>query len=199
LSRQLQGKYGDVALLLYATPFILSFAYALYLWVKAGLSSTLPSLVYIQVTQSPYVFLVGFAAVALACLLDFNSEEPAMRRGAVFVLSRRLQSIAFAALILAFLSAWYAAGFDLGGLGFNLLDGRYALIFPALLVLFSFLILPSVKMQGVNRNNLLVIVLLIASPAALYELGKRNTPLGLGVGLILLLVAAFLLVRNKKA
>ena len=79
-----------------------------------------------------------------------------------------------------------------------MLDGRYPLVFPALLVFLSFLILPSVRLQGANLKNLLVIVLLIASPAALYELGKRNTIAGLGVGLILLLAAAFLLLRNKK-
>jgi hypothetical protein len=198
LSRPTQGRNGDVALLLYAAPFILSFVYALYLWAQAGLSATLPSLVYIQVTQSPYIFLAGFAAVALACVIDFSAEPPALRKGAVLSLSRRLQGIAFLALFLAVLSAWYAAGFDVGTTGFNLLDGRYALVFPALLVFFSFVILPSVKLQGVNWNNLIVIVLLIASPAAVYELGKRNVPAGLGVGLILLLVAAFLLVRNKK-
>jgi hypothetical protein len=198
LSDSTQSRNGDIALLLYAGPFIFSFAYAMYLWVGAGLSATLPALVYVQVTQNQWVFLAGFAAVALASVIDFNAEAPATRRSGLAVLSKRLQAIAFLALALALVSALYASGFDLGSTLLNLLSGRYALVFPALLVFFSFVILPSVKLQGANRNNLLVIILLIASPAALYELGKRNTSAGLGVGLILLLAAAYLLVRNKK-
>lgn len=198
MSDSTQSRNGDIALLLYAGPFIFSFAYAMYLWVGAGLSATLPALVYVEVTQSSYVFLAGFAAVALACVIDFNSEPPATRRSSLSVLSKRLQALAFLSIGLALLSAFYASGFSVGSTLLNVLQGRYALVFPALLVFFSFVILPSVKLQGANRNNLLVIVLLIASPAALYELGKRNTSAGLGVALILLLAAAYLLVRNKK-
>jgi len=198
LSRTTQGRNGDIALLLYAGPFILSFVYAIYLWVGAGLSSTLPALVYVEVTQSSYVFLAGFLAVVLASVIDFNSEAPATRRSSLTALSKRLQALAFLSIALALVSALYASSFNLGNTLVNLLEGRYALVFPALLIFFSFVILPSVKLQGANRNNLLVIVLLIASPAALYELGKRDTPAGLGVALILLFAAAFLLVRSKK-
>jgi len=198
LSDSTKARNGDVALLLYAAPFILNFAYALYLWAGVGLSATLPALIYVEVTQSQYIFLAGFAAVVLASVIDFNSEAPAGRRSALGVLSKRLQALAFLSLALALVSALYASGFDLGNTLLNVLSGRYALVFPALLVFFSFVILPSVKLQGANRNNLLVIILLIASPAALYEIGKRNTSAGLGVGLILLLAAAYLLLRNKK-
>ena len=198
MSKQMEGKYGDVALLLYAAPFILNFAYALYLWFGAGFSAILPQLVFLEVSQSPYLFLAGFAAVSLAAVIDFNSEATDAKKSGLVALSRRLQTIAIVSIVLAFISAWYAASFDASTALLNLLDGRYPLVFPALLVFFSFLILPSVKLQGANRKNLLVIVLLVASPAALYELGKRNTVVGLGVGLILLLVAAFLLVRNSK-
>jgi hypothetical protein len=198
LSEKVEAKYGDVALLLYAAPFILNFVYALYLWFGAGFSAIMPQIVYLEVTQSPYIFLAGFAAVALAVVIDFDSEAPSARKGATAVLSRRLQLIALVSVILAFIAAWYSAGGDLGTGVLNLVDGRYPLVFPAVLVFFSFLILPSVRLQGANLKHLLIIVLLIASPAAIYELGKRSTIAGLGVGLILLLVAAFLLVNNKK-
>jgi hypothetical protein len=197
LSDKVEPKYGDVALLLYATPFILNFAYALYVWAGVGLSAVMPSLVYLEVTQSPYVFLVGFAAVALAVVLDFDSEAANARKGATLTLSRRLQLIALVSFILAFISAWYSAGGDLGNGVLNMVDGRYPLIFPALLVFFSYMILPSVKLQGANLKNLGTIVLLILSPLSVYELGKHNTIAGLGVGLILVLAAAFLLVYKK--
>lgn len=65
-------RNGDIALFLYAAPFILSFVYALYLWLGTGLSAILPQLVFLEVTQNPYVFLAGFAAVSLAAVIDFN-------------------------------------------------------------------------------------------------------------------------------
>jgi hypothetical protein len=191
-------RNGDIALLLYAAPFILNFAYALYLWVGTGISAILPQLVFLEVTQNPYLFLAGFAAVSMAAVIDFNSEPPERKRIAVVTLSKRLQTIAVVSIVLAVLAALYAADFDASVMIFNLLDGRYPLVFPALLMFLSFLILPSVRLRGANMRNTLVVVLLIASPAALYELGKRNTIAGLGVGLILLLAAAYLLIRNAK-
>lgn len=192
------GRNGDIALLLYAAPFIVNFVYALYLWAGVGFSAILPQLVYLEVSQSPYVFLLGFLGVTVAAVIDFNSESPNAKRNAVLALSRRLQWIALLSIVLAFLAAWYSAGGDVATGLFNMLGGRYPLVFPALLIFFSFMILPSVRVQGANAQNLLVVLLLIASPAALYELGKRNTVAGLGVSLILLLVAAFLLVRARK-
>jgi len=198
LSGTAADRRGDVALFLYAAPFILNFVWALYLWSGTGLSMTLPQLVFLEVTQNPYLFLAGFAAVALAAVIDFNSEPPERRKSALSTLSKRLQAIAFLSVVLALVSAWYAANLDVGGTFFNLLDGRYPLVFPALLVFLSFIILPSVRLQGANARNLLVVVLLVASPVAIHELGKRNTVAGLGVGLILILAAAFLLLRDKK-
>ncbi len=198
MSRTSANRYGDVALLLYAAPFILNFVWALYLWFGTGFSAILPQLVFLEVTQNPYLFIAGFAAVVLAALIDFNSEPPERRKAALTTLSKRLQAIAVISIILALIAAWYAASFDPGTTLFNLLDGRYPLVFPALLVFLSFVILPSVKLQGANQKNLLVVLLLLASPLALYEVGKRNTIAGLGVGLLLLLAAAYLLLRKKE-
>jgi len=191
-------RNGDIAVLLYAAPFILNFVYALYLWGGAGFSATLPQLVFLEVTQNPYVFLLGFAAVAFAAVLDFDNSTLEARRTSVLALSKRLQAIAGLALVLAALAAFYAAGGDLGTAGYNLLDGRYPLIFPAVLLLLSFVILPSFKFESVNRTNALVVILLIGSPIALYEIGKRDSIAGLGTGLILLLLGAYVLVTQKK-
>lgn len=197
MGAQSAGRNGDIALLLYAAPFILNFVWALYLWVGAGLSSILPQIVFLQVTQNPYLFLSGFGAVALAAVIDFNSEPPERRRAALSTLSKRLQAIAVLSVVLALIAAWYAAAFDPGVTLFNLLDARYPLVFPALLVFLSFAILPSVRLQGANQRNLLIVLLLLASPAAIYEIGRRNTAVGLGLGLVLLLAAVYLLLTKK--
>ena len=193
-----QQKYGDVALLLYAAPFIVNFAYALYLWAGVGFSALLPQSVFIEVTQNPYIFLIGFAAVAFAAVIDFDASTPETRRSSAVDLSRRLQWIAGLSIVLALISALYAAGGNPVNMFLYVLDGRYPLVFPALLLLFSFAILPTVRLQSLDKMDLLVVVILIASPVALYEIGKRNSIAGLGVGLILVLLAAFLLVRPKK-
>ena len=198
MSKSAGGRTGDIAFFLYAAPFILNLVYTLYLWSGVGFSSILPQYVFLEVAQSPYLFLAGFAAVLLAAMLDFRAEAPEARKGAVAALSKRLQLIAAVSTVLAVLAAWYSASFDAGVALFNLLDGRYPLVYPALLVFFSFLILPSVRLQGVNTKNLLVVLLLVASPAALYEVGKRSTVAGLGLGLILILAAAYLLLRDSR-
>lgn len=198
MSEKVSGRNGDIALFLYAGPFIVNFLYALYVWSGVGFSSTLPQLVYLEVAQSPYIFLVGFAAVLLAGVIDFNDEAPTARKGAVAGLSRRLQWVAVISLLLAFVSALYSAGGDPGTAISNMFVGRYPLIFPALLVVLSFLVLPGVRIQGANTRNLTAVLLLILSPAALYELGKRSVAAGLGVSLLFLLIAAYILVAAKK-
>lgn len=198
MSDKVGGRNGDIALFLYAAPFILNFLYALYLWSGVGFSSVLPQLVYVEVSQSPYVFLLGFAAVVGAAVIDFDSEPAGSKRAGLFALSKRIQALALVAIVLSFLSAWYAADGNLGNGILNMLDGRYPLVFPAILLLFSFVILPAVRVQGTNLKNLAVILLLVAAPPALYELGKRNTAAGMGVSLILVLLASYLLVRGKN-
>lgn len=197
MSEKVESRNGDIALFLYAAPFIINFVYALYVWSGVGFSAVLPQAVYIEVSQNSYVFLLGSVAVALAALIDFNSEPPASRRSSMFSLSKRLQTLALVALVLSFIMAWYAASGNLGTAAYNIMDGRYPLVFPAVLLFFSYIILPPVRIQGANIKNLLVVVLLLLSPALLYEFGKRNTAAGLGAALVLVLLAAYFLVRDR--
>lgn len=191
-------RNGDIAVLLYAAPFIINFLYAIYLWAGAGFSAILPQLVYLEVTQNPYVFLLGFAAVSGAAMIDFDSSTVEARRSSLVSLSKRLQWIAALSFILACLAALYSAAGNPANMAYNLLDGRYPLIFPAVLLLLSFAILPTFRFQRANTRNGIVLLLLFASPVALYEVGKRSVVAGLGVGLILVLVAAYLMVLPKK-
>jgi hypothetical protein len=187
-----QQNREDVPFILFLVPFAASGIYAIYLWVQAGLSSTLPTTVFLQVTENPYVFLIGFAAVILGVMLDVTFTEPSQRRTKLFQESTTIQVIAFVALVLGFLSAWYAAGGDLGGAATNVLEGRYVVIFPALLVLFSFLILPSVTVRRDQLTNVAVVVLLLAVPVTIDEVGKRSFFAGMGLGFVMLGVAVYL-------
>ena len=187
----------DVPFLLFLVPFAISGVYAIYLWAEAGLSATLPQTVFLQVTENPYVFLVGFTAVIIGAVRDVLYVEPAMRRAKVIQESTTIQIIAVVALVLGALSAWYAAGFDPGAAAGNILAGRYVDVFPALLVIFSFLMLPAVSIRKDQTNIVAIAVLLLAVPLAVDEIGKRSFFAGMGVGLILLIAAGYLYLRNQ--
>ncbi len=187
----------DIPFLLFLVPFALPGVYAIYLWAQAGLSATLPQTVFLQVTENPYVFLIGFAAVIFGAIMDVLYAEPALRRAKVLEESATIQKIALIALVLGALSAWYAAGFDPGTAASNVLAGRYVVVFPALLVVFSFVMLPAVSIRKDQTNNVLIAVLLLAVPLAIDEVGKRSFFGGMGIGIVLLVAAIYLYLRNQ--
>jgi hypothetical protein len=193
----------DIPFLLFLVPFAASGIYAIYLWVSVGLSATLPETVYLQVTENPYVFLVGFLAVMAGAVMDILIEAPENRRVKLAQESSTLQKLAVVALVLGALSAWYSAGFDLGTASSYFLEGRYAVVFPALLIIFSFLFLPAVTIKKGQAKNLLIIVLFFAVPLTVDEVGKRDYFAGIGLGLALLAVALYLYLttqgRDKKS
>lgn len=189
----------DVPFLLFVVPFALNGLYAIYLWAQVGLSSTLPQTVFLQVTENPYVFLIGFLAVIFGAIIDVLQEAPTQRRAKLIHESTTLQIIALAALVLGALSAWYAAGFDLGTAGSNILQGRYVIVFPALLVLFSFVMLPSVTIKREQVRNALMVVLLLAVPVTIDEVGKRSFFVGMGIGLVFLVAAIYLYIQGQAA
>jgi hypothetical protein len=187
----------DIPFLLFLVPFAISGIYAIYLWAQAGLSATLPQTVFLQVTENPYVFLVGFTAVIFGAVMDILYAEPALRKAKVIQESTTIQIIAVIALVLGGLCAWYAAGFDPGVAASNVLAGRYVIVFPAMLVIFSFLMLPALTIRKDQTNIVAIAVLLLAVPLAVDEIGKRSFFAGMGVGLILLIAAGYLYLRNQ--
>jgi hypothetical protein len=189
----------DVPFLLFLVPFAVSGLYAILLWVQTGVSATLPQTVFLQVTESPYVFLIGFVAVIFGVVLDVSSAEPYERRAKLARESTTIQIIAVTALILGLLSAWYAAGFDPGTAASNVLAGRYVIIFPALLIIFSFLMLPAVNIRRDQTNIILIAVLLLAIPLCVDEVGKRSFFAGMLLGVALLIAAIYLYLQSQMS
>lgn len=178
----------DIPFLLFVVPFAVSAVYALYLWAQAGLSATLPQSVFLEVTQSPYIFLIGFFAVIAGVIIDITIEPQERRRAKLIHDSDTLQKIAIVSLVLGAICAWYAAGFDPGQGATNVLDGRYVVVFPALLVIFSFLMLPSVRFTKDQLRNVVMILFFLGVPLSVDEIGKRNFFAGM-IGAVILLVA----------
>ena len=194
------GRYGDLSAILYLVPFIASGVYGLYAWAQVGLSPVLPSSVYLTVTRDPYLFMVGSVAVMLAIVLDMIDTEPAHRRARLSSLGGTLQSLAVASLVLVVIAAFYANGFlNMGGVAGDFMGGRYGLIFPFVLVLFSYLITAQFKVSALSNRNVLGMIALLLVPASIYEIGKREMAVGVGLAFVLLLLglAAYILPAKK--
>lgn len=188
-----RGRYEDLSALLYLVPFLGAVGYAVALWAQSGASAFLPSPVYLTVTRDPVLFMVGSLAILLGVMIEVNSTEADGRPAKLISLGGTLQSIAIASLVIVLLSAWYANGFtDLGGAATDFIVGRYGLVFPAMMVLFSYLLTIKFRLESLTNRNFAALVVLLLVPASIYEIGKRQTALGVGVAFVLLVVGMFL-------
>lgn len=194
-----RARYEDLSTVLYMVPFIGGIGYAIALWVQNGASLLLPSSVYLTVSRDPTLFIVASLSILLGIMIEVNSTEPAGRPAKLVSLGGTLQSIAAASLVLALLSAWYANGFtDLGGAAADLIVGRYGLVFPAIMVLLSYLLTARFRAGALADRRVIAIVLMLLVPASLYEIGRRQIAVGLLVALALLVAGAAMYVLPQK-
>ncbi|MDA4126539.1 MAG: hypothetical protein OK452_04960 [Thaumarchaeota archaeon] len=197
-----RGYAEDVSTLLFLVPFLASGIYGLVLWVQSGISVVLPSSVYLTVTRDPVLFIIGSLSIMLGVMIEVTSADPSTRQAKLASLGNNLQSIAIASLILVVVSALYANGFlDLSGAATDFIVGRYGLVFPAMLVLLSYLLTARFKWVSLMNRKVYAVIALLLVPASIYELGKRQPALGLGGALILLIVgvALFIIPERKKS
>ena len=189
---------GNFVPILYLVPFIASGAYGLYLWVRNGLTGILPTNVYLGVTRDPYVFVIGSLAVFLGVILDASSSDISRRRMKIKSVSDNLQSLALMCLVLSLIGAFYANGFsDLTDSITDFVVGRYSIVFPTVLVVLSYLLTIKVSVDSLFNTKFIAVVLLILSPAAVYELGRRNEAVGVGAGLVLVIIGLFFFFRKS--
>ncbi len=195
-----RGRYDDLSTLLYLVPFAASGIYGLVLWVQEGISPTLPSSVYLTVTRDPLLFIIGTLSVLVGVMIEVNSTEAAARRSRLLTLGNTLQSMAAASLVLVLLAAWYANGFtDLGGAATDFIVGRYGIVFPAVLVLLSYLISAQFRLASLTSRKGLAVIALLLVPVSLYEIGKRALFIGLLIAFILLVLGlGFYLFPERK-
>ena len=194
-----RGYFGDISALLYLSPFAISGAYAIILWVRTGLSYFLPPSVYLTVTRDPIVFAIGTIAVILGVALDESSVEPSKRGDKVEGLGKTLQAMAFGSLVLAIASALYANGFrNISGAANDFTVGRYGLVFPVFLFLMSYLITAKVDLSSVRKPRVLGIVAMLLAPVSIYELGRRSPVVGLTIALVLIIAGAALFLGYSR-
>ena len=194
-----KARSEDYSTILYLVPFVAAVVYGLVLWVQAGISLTLPSSVYLTVTRDPYLFMIGSFAVMLGIIVEVNGTDQKARTAKLASLGNTMQSLAVAALILILFFAWYANGFtDLGGMATDFIVGRYGLVFPAVLILLSYLVSARIRLASLFTRKTLALLAILVVPAPLYELGKRNAFAGLVVALVLLVGGLVLYLAPEK-
>jgi hypothetical protein len=195
-----RGRAEDYSTILYMVPFVASAAYGIFLWVQNGISAILPSSVYLGVTRDPILFIVGSLSVMLGVMVEVNSTDASARPAKLVSLGNTLQSIAVASLVLVLLSAWYANGFtDLTGAATDFIVGRYGLVFPAVLVLLSYLISARFGLAALRSRKSIAIIAMLLVPVSLYELGRRVLVVGLllALGLLVFGLVAYLAPEKK--
>ena len=189
----------DASVLLYMVPFIASGVYALYLWTASGISSVLPGSVYLTVTRDPILFLVGTFSVMLSVVLEVSSTSPAGRPAKLGSVGGTLQTIAAASFILAVVCALYANGFtDVSGAANDFFVGRLDLIFPLVMVLFSYLITARFNLDSLRTPVILGIIAMLLVPVSAYEIGKRSTILGLAVAFVFMIAGLGLFLMSDR-
>ena len=195
-----RGRYEDVSTLLYLVPIVVPIIYALVLWIQNGISPVFPSSVYLTVTRDPILFIGASLAVMLGVILEVNETDPAARPAKLVSLGGTLQSVAVASLVIVLIGALYANGFtDITGAATDFIIGRYGIVFPAALVLLSYLMTVQFKLPGVTRRQILAAIALLLVPVSLYEVGRRQTALGIGTAFVLLIIGlALYLIPEKK-
>ncbi len=195
-----RGRSEDVATILYLVPFVGALAYGLVLWAQNGVSFVLPTSVYLTVTRDPYLFVIGSVAIMAGVIVEVNGTDSAARPAKLLSLGGTLQSIAVAALVLVLVCAFYTNGFiDVSGAATDFMVGRYGIVFPAVLVLLSYLITAQFRFAALRSRKSLAVIALLLVPASLYEIGKRQILAGIVIAFILLLagIALYLLPERK--
>jgi len=194
-----RGNTEDISTLLYLVPFVGGVVYSVALWVQTGLSATLPTSVYLAVTRDPIFFAIASVSVMLGVIIEMNGTEPSARQAKLSTLGNTLQAMAVASLVIVILAAWYANGFtDLGGAASDFIIGKYGLVFPAMLVLLSYLITAQFRLEALASRNGVAVIALLLVPASLYEIGKHETALGVGIAFVLLVIGAVLYLMPQK-
>jgi len=191
----------DTSFILFLLPIIVSGIFAIY---SAVTSSVFNVDTYIAITGNPIIFIIAIVSVCAALLLEIYYIPSNMRSKSVNANARKMQRLAIVTLILTVLAALVAlGGAPLPIILGTFLAGRYPILFSALLVSLSFLIVVPLKFQmGQNAaTNALSIVLLVLSPVAYFVGSGGSIPFEprAAVAVALLISGLLLMARSSRA
>ena len=190
----------DISVLLYMVPFIASGVYAIYLSVVDKVSYVLSSSTYLTVTRDPNLFLLGTFCVFLGAVIEISSTSFESRTGRIADVGRTLQNISLTSLILAIICVLYANKFtDFSGAANDFVSGKFSFVFPIVMLALSYLVTARFSVGEIKTPSILGIVALLLVPVSLYELGRKNTILGLVTTFILMTIGLGLLLLSRRS
>lgn len=195
----------DVSLILYMMPFIASTAYAFLSALPTGVPLPLTGSIYLTVTKSLEVFLIGFSGVVAGLLVEIFAVPKAERSQGLVSGSSRLQRLAVACFALAVISAWSIHGIvpNISSMLSIFLEGRYALVFPLLILALSFLILPSIGLGKLLRASLIdegPVVLALIAPIIMLVLWLASAPLpqAFAASMAIIIISTIIIINRKQ-
>ena len=165
----------DAAFLLYLVPIVVSIIYGIVDWAETAKSSTMPPAAYLDVSKSPYLFLVALVAICLAVILEVRAASSPERNGIIQENITRMQILAVVVLIVSFFASVSAGGYDLATAFSLFLNGRYALIYAFFLIGISLLLSPKQVLGNLKAASLpdIVGMLLVAGAPVLFYLALK--------------------------
>jgi hypothetical protein len=161
----------DSAFILYLAPVVVAIIYGAVVWAQTAKSSTMPPTAYLIVSKSPYLFLGALIAVCLAIIFEVRSVNVPERTGIVQANTTRLQILAIIVLVVSFLAAISAGGYNLTAAFSLFLNGRYALIYAFFLIGISLLLSPKQVLGNLKISSIpdiLGLILLVVAPVLFY-------------------------------
>lgn len=175
----------DTSLILYAMPFILSGLFSLFLWKGyQGSVGFPPREVYFLTTKNPILFVLGLVSVCLAAIIEVWSKSEG-KEEILILISTKLRVVSYISLFFAFLFAFTAdASPSINSAIGNLLEGKFAIIFPLFLMILSYLILPlNILSIKENYSQVIVLTFLLLSPLSLYALWSLKFAWSITIGI----------------
>jgi len=157
----------NLTTILYAVPFIAGILWWLYYFVILDAVDRNLYNVFLMVSKDPIFFLIGFLGVVSATIVDVKSSNEGLEK-----IMEKLDKIALILIIIEILGAVIVVNLNITKLFYLIIDGKYAVIFPLSLLVYSYLI-PVGKMH-LSRPNIislvkgLAIIIMIAAPAFVF-------------------------------
>jgi len=161
----------DASFLLYLLPIVAAIIYGAIAWATTAASSSMPPDAYLIVAKSPYLFLLSLVAICLAIIIEVKYANAPDRNGVVQANTSRLQILAVVVLVLSFLAAVSAGGYNLTTGAILFVDGRYALIYAFFLIGISLLLSPKQVLGNLKLESipdLFGLLLAVVSPVLLW-------------------------------
>lgn len=193
----------DASFLLYLLPIVLAIIYGAYVWATTSATSTMPPDAYLIVAKSPYLFLISLIAVCFAIIIEVKYSNSPDRNGVVQANTSRLQKLAVGVLVLSFLAAISAGGYNLTTAAILFIDGRYVLIYAFFLMGISLLLAPRQVLGNLKLASIpdvLGLIFVVLAPV-LFWIGLKahlNFDASALGGIIVGLIGLFLLMGGGQ-